>query len=91
LHARWSGPSVVALSRLRGAVAAAAIRPDEFHVIDLDETPAIYDLPELSRLIHGWGEAFLIRNGTISGFRVLGRDKHKPDEQIQALLDEIRG
>jgi hypothetical protein len=88
LHARWSGPSAMALNRLRLAITAAKIPSDALHVIDLDESPGVYNVPELSGRIHGWGEAFFIRDSAISAFRILARDKRTLDEEIRRLLND---
>ncbi len=87
LLARWSGPGVLARDCLRRAWSAAGLSDSELHVLDWDEHEAsLRELPELSGRVHGWGEAFHVRRGSVTYFHVLGRNQKTVDREIQTFL-----
>lgn len=86
--ARWSGPSVVARNHLQDKAASAGLAVSELVVIDLDEHPAVYDVPELIGKIHAWGEAVVVQNGQVGSLHILGRNLERLDELIDRLLNE---
>lgn len=88
LHARWSGPSVLALQHLRQAWSAARLPDSELHVLDLDEHSSLAELPELFGKVHGYGEAFHVRRGSITYFHALGRTRIKVDDEIQTFIQQ---
>jgi hypothetical protein len=90
LLARWSGASVAALQHLRAAWAAAGLPESELFVLDWDEHAYLGELPELSGRVHGWGEAFHVRHGSITHFCVLGRDRTTMDEEIQIFMQAVQ-
>jgi hypothetical protein len=53
--------------------------------IDIDREPEIYDVPEFSGKVHGWGEAAVVRDGRIVFVTVLGKDQ----TWIQEHCDEL--
>jgi hypothetical protein len=91
LLAPWSGPSVLALERLRRAWSAKGLPDCELHVIDLNEHSSECGLSELSGRVQGWGEAFHIRDGSITHFRPLARDRSRIDEEIEAFIRLLDG
>ena len=88
LLAKWSGPSVLALKRLQKAWTAAGLPESELHVLDWDqhEQRLRATQPEISGRVHGWGEAFNVRRGTITGFQVLGRVAARLDQEVEAFV-----
>ena len=88
LLARWSGPSVVARNRLKAKAALVSLAISELVVIDLDEHPVVYDVPELLGKIHAWGEAVVVQNGKVGSLHILARNLERLDELIDRLLNE---
>ena len=89
LLARWSGPSVMARDHLRRAWSAAGLPDSELYVLDWDEHEAsLRNLPQLSGRVHGYGEAFHVRHGSITYFHVLGRKHSNIDHEIQSFLQQ---
>ena len=89
LLARWSGPCVLAHDCLRRAWSAAGLPDSELHVLDWDQHEAsLCELPELSGRVHGWGEAFHVRRGSITYFHVLGRSHKTVEHEIQTFLQQ---
>ena len=88
LLARWSGPSVAALQLLRAAWSAAGLPESELHILDWDEHSYLGDLPELSGRVHGWGEAFHVRHGSITHFHILGRNRATTNDEIQTFIQQ---
>ena len=73
LMAFWSGQSVKAFASITDVVS----RLDTSHalelvVIDVDGSPAFYELPEFRGRVHGAGEAAWVRNGSIVATSGLG-------------------
>lgn len=85
LLAKWSGPAVIAHKFLssflqeRGAL-------EHLVCIDVDREPEIYDVPEFSGKVHGWGEAAAIRDGRIVFVTVLGKDRSRIQEHCDELF-----
>ena len=77
--AQWAHPKLVTFLKQHN------IPSEELQIFDTDEHSELYDLPELAGKIHGWGEAFVIRDGRIVHFARLGKDKHL----IQMHLNEL--
>lgn len=91
LLARWSAPCVSALSCLRRDWSAAGLPDSELYVLDWDEHEAsLSALPELSGRVHGWGEAFHVRNGSITYFHVLGHKHSNVAHEVQTFLQQTR-
>jgi len=66
LMAFWSGSSVQAFAKLTEVIA----RVDgngalELVVVDVDGSPALYDMPEFLGKVHGAGETAWVRDGKI--------------------------
>jgi hypothetical protein len=59
---------------------------EHFTSIDVDRQPEVYDLPELSGKIHGYGEAGVVRDGCIVFVTTLGKDKSQIQERCAELL-----
>ena len=59
---------------------------EQLHILDVDQHPELYDLPELAGKIHGWGEALVIRDGMIVFVTRLGKDQHSIQEHCDELL-----
>ena len=92
LLARWSGASVLALRCLRAGWSAAGLPDAELHVLDWDEHAAdLSGRPELSGRVHGWGEAFHVRHGSIVHFCVLGREQSTLDHEVQLFVSGAAG
>lgn len=73
LMAFWSGPSVKAFASITEVV----LRLDTSHalqlvVVDVDGSPALYEMPEFLGRIHGAGETAWVRNGSIIATSGLG-------------------
>lgn len=93
LDAPWSGPSRVARHSLLSAVTRIGLPESTVLVVNLDENPAVHEMPELEDKIHGWGEAFVVRDGQILGLRALGRNQklhHEVSAEIAHLLSDFR-
>jgi hypothetical protein len=86
LLASWSGPSVLALQHLRQAWSAAGLPDSELHVLNWDKHSFLGELPDLSGKVHGYGEAFHVRHGSITYFHVLGRKQTIVEHEIQIFL-----
>jgi hypothetical protein len=84
-HAPWSGPSVLALTRLR------SIGDDDIRVVDVDVETGVADiLKKEGYSLGGWGEVAVIRSGVIRYFVPLARDVATLDLRIAEFLDEKR-
>ena len=59
---------------------------EQLHILDVDQHPELYDLPELAGKIHGWGEAAAVRDGKIVFFTVLGKELSHIQEHCDELL-----
>jgi hypothetical protein len=59
---------------------------EHLHVLDVDDHPKLYDMPELVGRIHGWGEAAVIRDGRIVFVTMLGEDRNRIQEHCDELL-----
>jgi hypothetical protein len=73
LMAFWSGPSVTTFARLTEVVArldqGGAL---ELVVVDVDGSPALYQVREFAVKVHGAGETAWVRNGKIVATSGLG-------------------
>lgn len=85
LMATWSGGAQWALPRLASFLEQHNIPSEQLHILDIDQHPELYDLPALSGMIHGWGEAFVIKGGRIVFVTALGKDQNL----IQRHCDEL--
>ncbi len=66
LMAFWSGSSMMAFKRLTEVLSRLdQNRILELVVVDVDGSPALYQLPEFLGRVHGNGEAAWVRNGVI--------------------------
>ena len=84
LMAPWSGPAVMAWQHLRDYLAAHA--PGATYLsINVDQEPAVYEVPGLAGRIHGWGEAAVVRDGRVVFCTALAKDP----AQIASLCDEL--
>jgi glyceraldehyde-3-phosphate dehydrogenase/erythrose-4-phosphate dehydrogenase len=86
LIAEWSGPAKLACNDLKCFLEHHRSALDNLTCVDVDHEPEIYDLPELSGKIHGWGEVVVIKNGKIVFVTVLGKDKDQIQNRCEALL-----
>ena len=87
LFAHWSAPCLRARDALVRAWSAAGLPASELHILDWDaHQDALRDLPELRGRVHGWGEAFHVRHGSIAHFQVLGRELKAVDREILSFL-----
>ena len=85
LMAEWSGGAKWAHRQLVTFLEQRGIPLEQLHVLDVDRHPELYDMPELSGRIHGWGETAVVRDGRIVFVTVLGKDQ----SQIQEHCDEL--
>jgi hypothetical protein len=88
LVANWSGGAKLAHQQLIAFLERSGISLQQLHVIDVDRHPELYDMPELSGKIHGWGEAAVVRDGRIVFVTVLGKDTSQILELCNELLRE---
>lgn len=66
LMAFWSGPSLKAFGELTQTIARLDEGGDlELVVVDVDGSPALYEVPEFYGKVHAYGETAWIRAGTI--------------------------
>ncbi len=66
LMAFWSGPSVKAFSKLTEVIADLDKAESlELVVVDVDGSPALYEVPEFFGKVHGAGETAWVRNRSI--------------------------
>jgi hypothetical protein len=73
LMAFWSGPSVKAFGKLTEAVSHLdKAQVVQLVVVDVDGSPALYELPEILGRVHGAGETAWVRNGSIVATSGLG-------------------
>jgi hypothetical protein len=86
LMATWSGGAQWALPKLVSFLEEQDIPSEQLHVFDVDQHPELYDLPELVGKIHGWGEALVIKDGTIVFVTRFGKDQHLIQEHCDELL-----
>lgn len=85
LLARWSGPAVVAHKFLSGFLQERGAS-EHLVCIDVDSEPEIYDVPEFSGKIHGWGEAAVVRDGRVVFFAALAKDQSRIQEHCDELF-----
>ena len=85
LMATWSGGAQVAHRFLVSFLEQHGFPSEQLHVLDVDQHTELYDLPELTGKIHGWGEALVIKDGMIVFVTRLGKDQHL----MQAHCDEL--
>jgi hypothetical protein len=86
LRARWSGGAEWAFPNLVSLLERHDIPSEQLHILDVDEHPELYDLPELTGKIHGWGEVLVVKDGRIVFFIRLGKDQHLFQEHCDELL-----
>jgi hypothetical protein len=86
LMAEWSGPAKQAYDGLKHYLEKHDWPLSLLTCINVDQEPAVYDLPELSGKIHGWGEAIVIRNGKIAFVTTLGKDRGQFEARCEELL-----
>jgi hypothetical protein len=86
LMATWSGNAQWAFPKLVSFLEQHKIPPEQLHVFDVDQHPELYDLPELSEMIHGFGEALIVKDGRIVFIACLGKDQHLIQEHCDQLL-----
>jgi hypothetical protein len=86
LMATWSGGAQVAHRYLVSFLEQHGISAEQLHVLDVDQHPELYELPELAGKIHGWGEAAVVKDGKIIYFTRLGKDQHLIQEHCDELL-----
>jgi hypothetical protein len=56
LMAEWSGGAQWAYPKLVAFLQQHGIPSEQFHIFNIDHHSELYDMPELSGKIHGWGE-----------------------------------
>ena len=84
--AEWSGPAKAAHKYLAEFLAQNPPALEHLICIDLDRQPEVYNLPELSGKIHGYGEAAVINDGFIVFATILGKEKSQISERCEELL-----
>ncbi len=79
LVAFWSSPSLDAFSKLTKAIHDMGVGDLEFVAVDVEGSPGIYQLPEITELCGGvvnappgWGEVAFCRDGQIVGTTIIG-------------------
>jgi hypothetical protein len=91
LMAEWSGQAKWAHKHLTAFLDKQKSKVEKFVCIDVDREPGVYDLPEFSGKIHGFGEAAVVKDGRIVFVTVLGKDKELADERCEELLRVYKG
>ncbi len=86
LMAQWSGGAKWAYGQLLPAMEQRGIPVKQLHVFDVDLHSGLYDMPELTGRIHGWGETAVVRGGKIVFVTVLGEDKSRIEENCDELF-----
>ena len=86
LMAEWSGDAKWAHQRLIAFLEQRGISLEQLHILDFERHPELYDIPDLSGRIHGWGETALVKDGSIVFVTVLGKDQNRIQEQCDELL-----
>lgn len=87
LMAFWSAPSVMAFTKLTDVVARLdADGQLELVVVDVDGSPALYEVPELLGKVHGAGETAWIRSGKIVATSGLGLNTDCFEPHTASLL-----
>src|SRR4051812_41487861 len=72
LMAFWSGPSVLAFSKLTQTLSGLGMEGLELVVVDVDSSPELDEMPEFQGKIRGAGETAWVRDGTIVSTSGLG-------------------
>src|SRR5471030_2926851 len=85
LMAEWS-PAKLAYNDLKNFLEHRRSALDNLTCVDVDREPDIYDLPELSGKIHGWGEVVVVKNGKIVFVTEIGKDKSQIQNRCEELL-----
>lgn len=86
LMANWSAGAQWALPKLVSFLEQHDIPSEHLQVLDLDQHPELYDLPELAGKIHGWGEVLVIKHGRVAFFVRLGHDQSLIQQHCNELL-----
>lgn len=86
LMAEWSGGAQWAHPKFVAFLEEHGIPPEQLHIFNIDHHPELYDMPELSGKIHGWGEALVVKGGRIVFFTRLGKDQRLIQEHCNELL-----
>ena len=87
LMAFWSGPSVKAFAKLTEVVAKVDKEGAlQLVVVDVDGSPALYDVPEFVEKVHGAGETAWVRDGKIVATSGLGLNIACFEPNTAALL-----
>lgn len=87
LMAFWSGPSVKAFAQLTEVVAKLDNKGVlELVVVDVDGSPALYQVPEFVGKVHGAGETAWVRDGKIVATSGLGLNTACFEPNTVALL-----
>jgi hypothetical protein len=81
LMAFWSGPSLLAFSKLTEIISKLRADALSITVVDVDGSPALYEALEFKGQVRGYGEAAWIRNGKIIATSGTGGDNVKCFEQ----------
>lgn len=91
LMAFWSGPSIKAFAMLTEVVAKLDTEGRlKLVVVDVDGSPALYEIPEFLGKVGGAGETAWIRAGKIVAISGLGLNTDCFDPNTAALLAEGR-
>jgi hypothetical protein len=91
LMAEWSGPAQVAWRQLCEFADGYRGAKPRIIKMELQEGAPVYDVPELSGKIHGWGEAMVVRGGQIVYFTVLGKEQVDVQGRCQELVRAYEG
>jgi hypothetical protein len=91
LMAEWSGGGQWAYPKLVAFLEQHDIPLEQLHVFNVDDYPELYDMPELSGKIHGWGEAAVVKDGRIVFFTRLAKEQHLIQDHCDELLRVYTG
>ena len=91
LMAEWSGGAQWAYRKLVAFMEQHGVPLEQLQVLNVDDHPELYDMPELSGKIHGWGEVVVLKEGRIVFFTRLGKDQHLIQENLDELLRAYTG
>jgi len=87
LVAFWSVPALDAFAKLTDIIARLDVGGEvDFVVVDVDGSPALYDLPEFVGKVHGAGETAWIRSGKIVATSGLGLNTDCYEPNTASLL-----
>src|ERR1051325_1722952 len=86
LMAEWSGPAQWAWRELSEFLENYRGQAPNVIKLEWKDAAPVYSLPELDGKVHAWGEAFVVKNGQVVFFTVLGKEKQEIQRRCEMLV-----